>query len=161
MEARHDLETRWFLAERENMQYRWSSNSSATTDPHRKFEEVAMRRKCPGNIPQPAAEMLFWLSLACCIKGESNWVSLVCVRQNRNNNGDSGHILVPLPIPVRSAVASFSVHFYVSFLWSLMAVRCCDPSPNVLGSCLVRGPASILLGITISICQMFFPCLIV
>ena len=55
-EARHDLKTRYFLAERENMQYRCSSDSRGTADPHGKFREVAMRVICPGNIP---AEMLF------------------------------------------------------------------------------------------------------
>ena len=38
-EARHDLEARLFLAERENMQYRRSSDSRATADPHDRFKE--------------------------------------------------------------------------------------------------------------------------
>ena len=48
-EARHDLEARLFLAERENMQYRRSSDSRATADLHDRFKEkeVVMRRNCP------------------------------------------------------------------------------------------------------------------
>ena len=69
---RHDVKTRWFVAKRENIKYRWrcSSDSRATAHPHGKFEEVATRRTCPGSrqciyIP---AEDLFWLCLllACC-----------------------------------------------------------------------------------------------
>ena len=41
LEARHDLKTRKFIAERENMQHRWSSDPRATADG--KFREVAMR----------------------------------------------------------------------------------------------------------------------
>ena len=67
------------------MQYRWSSNSRATTDSHGGFEEVAMRRKCPDNIP---AEMSLsdWLTLSSwqVVGGKSNWVSLVCVRQTKS-----------------------------------------------------------------------------
>ena len=57
-EARHDLEARSFLAERENMQYRRSSDLRATADPYDRFKEkeVVMRRKCPGNV---LAEVLF------------------------------------------------------------------------------------------------------
>ena len=56
--ARHDLEARSFLAERENMQYRRSSDLRATADPYDRFKEkeVMMRRKCPGNV---LAEVLF------------------------------------------------------------------------------------------------------
>ena len=49
LEARHDLKTRKFIAERENMQHRWSSDPRATADG--KFREFAMRWKCPAMFP--------------------------------------------------------------------------------------------------------------
>ena len=46
--------------------------------------------------------------------------------------GIVGTLAAPLPIPMRSDIAFFSVHVFFSLRWSLMVVWCCDPSPNVL-----------------------------
>ena len=58
-----------------SMYYRWSSDSRAKTDPHGKFDEVAMRRKFPGHVP---AEMLSCVGLASCTGGVklSQFISL-------------------------------------------------------------------------------------
>ena len=51
------------------MQYRRSSDSRPSADPHDRFNEVVMRRRCPGDV---VAEVLYVIKLGEVAERESN-----------------------------------------------------------------------------------------